>query len=228
MLLFITTGIITWIKSYLTEVIHISKELTDILFVVYCVTAPLSGILFGGFYVRRKGGYSSINCYYYILFDTICCMMLTIVIALSYNIVVVSIAIWLFLFFGASIVPCIGGTMLSVLPINLKGSGNSFQILFISIIGRSPAPTVYAYIYEKTKTTLPNLAMTVLLATSVIGFFLMLLAIYYKKKSHKNYDIPPKAIIEKINPSYIEEHKDKYHDFAQYDKIDSKNQDSLV
>jgi MFS family permease len=181
-LLFIITVVQNWIKQYLTEVLLVSEKLSDLCFIGYALTALPIGIISGGFIVQKIGGYSSLKSSYYVAINTLICVGLAVVIAFVHNLIFFSIVFWLFLFFGAAIIPALDGGILSALPAELKGSGYSFQNVTSNIIGLSPAPTIYGIIYEATSKSTPTLALTLCLATSGIGFILMLIVISLRRK----------------------------------------------
>ena len=62
---------------------------------------------------------------------------------LTRNINLFIFLLWLVLFFGGAIVPTMTGITISVLPMNLQGSGNSLQSLISNLFGYLPAPYVY-------------------------------------------------------------------------------------
>lgn len=172
-------------KHYLINVIHVSDNLADLFFIIFCVTAPISGILFGGFYVKKIGGYANLEAMYFIMFCTFSCFSLGLTLAFIRNTYVFAVLMWLFLFFGSSMVPSLNGSLLSSLPANLKGSGYSFQNVVVHLLGNTPAPSFYGYIYERTKHTVPTLALSLSLCVSGIGFILVSAVLYLKKKKHR-------------------------------------------
>ena len=133
-------------KTYLLEVILVSKPLSNILFIVYCLTSAPLGIIVGGLIVQRNGGYASINCLYFLIFNCSMVFCLSITTYFVTNVIAFSIIMWTLLFFGSSIVPNIGGSLLSSLSIDLKGSGYSVQNLMVNSIGNAPAPYLFGVI----------------------------------------------------------------------------------
>lgn len=169
-------------KTYLLEVILVSKPLSNILFIVYCLTSAPLGILIGGIIVQKNGGYSSIFCLYFLVFNCSMVLCLSITTYFVVNVVAFSIIMWLLLFFGSSIVPNIAGSLLSSLPIELKGSGYSVQNLMVNSIGNAPAPYLFGVIYEHTKYTAPTLALGISLSFSIFGLISLIVALKIKKQ----------------------------------------------
>ena len=170
-------------KHYLIHVIHISESTSDLLFIIFCVTSPITGILFGGFLIQRFGGYEHINCLYYVCINTFLCSCFAVSVGFIYNPYAFSVIMWFLLFCGSSIGPCVGGSVLAVLPYELRGSGYSLQTIVTNVVGYSPAPYVYGAIYESTKNTKPTMALTTCLSVSFIGFLMTLITICLKNKN---------------------------------------------
>lgn len=185
-------------KSYLVNVIKVDPTLADFLFIVFCLTSPLVGVMFGGFYIQKRGGYASLNCSYFVMFNASMCFIISIIVAFVTDFVLFSVLMWFFLFFGSSMVPCIGGSVLSTLPLRLKGSGYSLQNVAVNIIGLTPSPSIYGFIYENTKDTAPTFAFSICLSLSGVGVVLMILVIYFRTHGYvKEDDSLPEEIVEK-------------------------------
>lgn len=181
-LLFIITVVQNWMKQYLTEVLLVEETLADIFFIGYALTSLPLGVMTGGFVVQRIGGYTSLNSSYYVAFNTLMCAILAIAIAYVHNLIFFSFLFWSLLFFGAAMIPALDGGIISSVPVELKGSGYSLQNVTSNVIGVSPAPTIYGIIYENTPKT-PTLALSLCLSTSAIGFFMMVVVIFLRKRT---------------------------------------------
>lgn len=176
-LIFIITVVQQWMKHYLIEVLKVDNSSADTFYIVFCLSAAPVGVIFGGFLSQKLGGYSDIKAMYLILFNTFICSIISVGFFFVTELKLFSIMIWLFLFFGSSIVPCIGGSILSTLPQSLKGSGYSLQNIIVNILGYSPAPYVYGYLYQKTKNTFPTLALSACMGTTIIGLGIIIMII---------------------------------------------------
>lgn len=169
-LLFEATFVQYWVKKFLTDVMHVSETQADLSFLITCVTAPLAGIMFGGCVIQKIGGYESYKSTYYCIGATMTCGGLGIGIGfIGANYLPFQILLWLYLFSGGSIVPCLVGTVLWSLPHELKGSGNSLCLLITSLLGYTPAPYIYSIIFEASKDSYPNLAMMICLSYALVG-----------------------------------------------------------
>lgn len=188
-LYFIVTVIQQWMKQYMIEVMGVDNKLADLLFIVFCLTAAPSGVIFGGFFVQRKGSYESINAMYFLLFNISVCCSISVSFLFITNKFIFMPLIWAFVFFGSAITPTIGGSVLSALPLELKGSGNSLQNILVSIFGYTPAPFIYGFIHDKTKNFMPTLAFSICMSVSFIAFFLIIWIINIRKaeEKHENY-----------------------------------------
>jgi predicted MFS family arabinose efflux permease len=153
----------------------------------------------GGVFVQKIGGYGTLNSMYFMLVGSFIGVCLSIASLFTTGLTSFSIIIWLFLFCGASIIPSLNGCILSSLPITLKGSGYSVQNVISNIIGLTPAPTIYGFLYEATKKTSPSFAYSACLGVSGIGFILISIATYIKQKNIyvPTEELPPEGIIEK-------------------------------
>ena len=173
---------------------------------VLCV--GVCGVMCGGVIVQKLGGYGTLNSMYFMLVGSFIGVCLSIASAFMRDLTAFSIIIWLFLFFGASIIPSLNGCILSSLPLTLKGSGYSVQNVVSNIIGLTPAPTVYGFLYEATKKTSPTFAYSACLGVSGVGFILILIATYIKQRNIyvPMEELPPEGIIEKALHSQGNEH----------------------
>lgn len=182
-LTFIITVIFQWMKHYLTNVLGISDNKADFLFIIFSTTSPLLGVLFGGFIVQKIGGYSHNNCLYFMFFNSTICTILSIIIFFVRDYAAFSIIMWFIIFCGASIVPNLSGSIISTLPHDLKGSGYALSNILHSIFGHLPAGFVYGYMFDLFKNTTPSLALSICLSTSGLGAILMLLTIIMKTRN---------------------------------------------
>lgn len=189
--LFITTVLLQWMKKYLTDVIKISNETADVSFVATCLTSPILGILSGGFVVQKLGGYHTIKAMYLCLFNSLACGVLALCVLPIQNLIGFAIVVWLYLFLGAMMNPCINGSILKSLPNELKGTGNTLQFIISNLIGVSPAPSIYGLINDGTKLYLPSLAMTICLSISFIASFLIFLIVRIIRREGYTLEIDP-------------------------------------
>lgn len=57
-LYFVVTGIQYWLSDYLIEVMNVDPDKAAVYFSLTCFTAPISGVIVGGFLTTHLGGYN--------------------------------------------------------------------------------------------------------------------------------------------------------------------------
>ena len=169
-------------KKYLTDVLQLPESYAEIAFVIVCVTAPVSGISSGGFIIQKLGGYHKLNAIYIIAFNCLLIGCIAIIIGFTKSYIVFGILVWIYLFFGSMIDPCLYGSLLASLPLDLKGCGYSLTYISTSILGVSTAPFMYGFIYELTKEFSPSFSMSLCLSLPLIGSLLAFSIIRNKRR----------------------------------------------
>jgi len=113
---FIVTGIQFWMTSYLIDILGNNPIQVVIIFSTVSITAPLAGVMVGGTFADKYGGYKGKN----ILKALKLCLAFGVVafvfsfpIGFLYSLVYITVLLWTFLFFGAAIVPVGTGIMVS-------------------------------------------------------------------------------------------------------------------
>lgn len=180
--LFITTFLLQWMKKYLIDIVKLSEAQANIGFITVCLTAPIIGILLGGLISQKLGGYGTLKSLYLCLLNSFLCGIIGILLIFITHYIAFAILIWTFLFLGSMINPIINGSILSSLPLELKGSGNTIQFIFSNLVGVSSAPFVYGVIYQVTHDWLPSFSMGICLSSSFLASFLIFLLIRNNKK----------------------------------------------
>ena len=112
-LYFVVTGIMFWITDYLISDPQIKADpaLCIVLFAITALTAPIFGVLTGGWFIDRSGGYKDDTGQAVYLTLRTCVMfgsgavVCAIPAALVPNFVVIIVFVWLVLFFGGALVP---------------------------------------------------------------------------------------------------------------------------
>ena len=111
--------------SYLIDILENDPITVIIIYSVISISAPMGGVLMGGIFADRYGGYKGKN----VLRALKLCFAFGVVafvfafpIGFLYSIIYISVLLWSFLFFGAAIVPVGTGIMVSSVRryINLK------------------------------------------------------------------------------------------------------------
>lgn len=113
---FILSGIQFWMTSYLIDILGNNPLHVMIVFSIVSITAPLSGVLIGGTFADKYGGYKGKNtlkalklC---IAFGVVA-FVFSFPIGFLYSLIYISVLLWTFLFFGAAIIPVGTGIMVS-------------------------------------------------------------------------------------------------------------------
>lgn len=90
------------------QTMNITPYEAMITYFLVTITAPVFGVLFGGYILDQMGGYKGDNklvavkmC---LLFST-CCVLIAVPAGFVYNIYIFGPLLWLEIFFGASVIP---------------------------------------------------------------------------------------------------------------------------
>lgn len=113
---FIVCGIQFWMTSYLIDILENNPITVFIIFSIVSITAPLAGVIMGGSFADRYGGYKGKNalkalklCFAFGLVS----FVFAFPIGFLYDLTYITVLLWTFLFFGAAIVPVGTGIMVS-------------------------------------------------------------------------------------------------------------------
>ena len=150
-LYFIVTGIQFWITKYLIEILHTDPLIVNIIFAIISITSPLFGVLFGGTISDRYGGYKGKNetkaiqmCVAFGLVSFVFAFPLGFMFQITY----LSILLWTFLFFGASIIPIATGIMISSVPKDCQATSSSISQLVFNLLGYFSSPMITGFIMD--------------------------------------------------------------------------------
>ena len=149
---FIVTGIQFWITEYLIEILHTDPLMVNIIFSVISLTAPLSGVLFGGTLSDKYGGYKGKNktkalkmCVAFGLISFIFAFPM----GFLFQIIYLAVLLWTFLFFGAAIIPIGTGIMISVVPKDCQATSSSISQLVFNLFGYFCSPMITGFIMDR-------------------------------------------------------------------------------
>lgn len=146
-LYFVVTGIQFWVTDYLVTELGADHATVVMMFAICAVTGPVCGLMFGGWFIDRIGGYRDSA-------RALCnalgvCVLLGIgavacsVVAASANaFAVVIIFIWLILFFGGALLPTATGISISSVPPHTRPIASAMAMLFYNLVGYAMAPVV--------------------------------------------------------------------------------------
>ena len=151
-LYFIVTGIQFWITKYLIEILHTDPLAVNMIFSIISITAPLFGVIFGGTISDKYGGYKGKNetkaiemC---VLFGLVS-FVFAFPMGFLFQIVYLSILLWTFLFFGASMIPIGTGVMISCVPKDCQATSSSISQLIFNLFGYFSSPMITGFIMDR-------------------------------------------------------------------------------
>ncbi len=149
---FIVTGIQFWMTKYLIEILEGEPLLVNIIFSIISVTAPLLGVILGGTFSDKYGGYKGENA---IKAIKICIAfgLISFVFAFPmgflFQIIYLCILLWTFLFFGAAIIPIGTGIMISSVQKDCQATSSSISQLIFNLLGYFFSPMLTGYIMDR-------------------------------------------------------------------------------
>ena len=148
---FIVTGIQFWITKYLIEILNAEPIVVNIIFSIISITAPLSGVLFGGTISDKYGGYKGKNetkalqmCSAFGILAFFFGLPMGFMFQLTY----LSVLLWTFLFFGAAIIPIATGIMISCVPKDCQATSSSISQLVFNLFGYFCSPMITGFIMD--------------------------------------------------------------------------------
>ena len=160
-------------SDYLLTVLKIDQEKTFITFGIVSITGPVLGVVIGGNVTAYLGGYNSKKSLRVANVIACLCFVVAAPIAFINSFPLFIGLLWLLLFFGGSILPCMTGIMLNTVDRSSKTTANSIANLIYNLIGYLPAPMIYGLIYDSGEGGNARGAMATLMFTPVlsIAFF---------------------------------------------------------
>ena len=148
---FIVTGIQFWITKYLIEILNAEPIVVNIIFSIISITAPLSGVLFGGTISDKYGGYKGKNETKSLQMCSafgILAFFFGLPMGFMFQIIYLSILLWTFLFFGAAIIPIATGIMISCVPKDCQATSSSISQLIFNLFGYFCSPMITGFIMD--------------------------------------------------------------------------------
>jgi len=197
-LFFVITIIQFWVSDYMEKVLKIEKNHVFVAFVVVCVSSPTMGVLAGGIITGMVGGYESKRSIYLCVIGAGLASSCAIPCSFVNSFWPFVILLWLILFFGGMILPCLTGLAISSVSKEFSGQASSFNIIMTNLLGYIPAPYIYGLIYDETYDSTPKLAMRIGLLYSWVGFLCILITAIIRTKflSKKKKDSDEKLILD--------------------------------
>ena len=175
-LYFVVTGIQFWISDYMRIVLKIDSNTVFTSFSIISITAPTSGVLYGGIVLHKCGGYTGKNVLNICMLNGILASICAVPIPFINDFELVIFLLWFLLFFGGALMPAVMGLMISSVPKKLRAFANSTASLFHNLLGYLPAPFVYGVVNELDGRKESRKGMIVLMCWSlwgVVGLYLV-------------------------------------------------------
>lgn len=220
-LLFIITGIQFWISDYLITVLEINHQTVFLSFSFVCITAPVSGVIWGGYIIDQIGGYTKPEAIEILFRNAVYAGGFGLLIPLIDTFFIFMTLCWFLLFFGASIVPGLTGIMLNSIGNYPKAVANSLTNIFYHLIGYFPAPFLYGFICTITGGSKSRWGLRFLMIFTFVGIYFLYLAKEEKKNEATNGK--NSHSINHNGEKYEEEKEIKFESFEEHDNNSKKN-----
>jgi len=148
---FIVTGIQFWMTEYLIGILQIQPVIVVIVFSITSVTAPLAGVIVGGIFADKYGGYKGKNTVKAIelcvLFGGVS-FVFAFPMGFLFDLVYLTVLLWTFLFFGASIIPVGTGIMISSVRKDCQATSSSLSQLIFNLFGYFFSPMLTGFVMD--------------------------------------------------------------------------------
>ena len=148
---FIVTGIQFWMTEYMIGILGIQPVIVVIVFSLTSVTAPLSGVIVGGVFADKYGGYKGKNtvkaiklCVAFGFISFVFAFPMGFLFDLFY----LTVLLWTFLFFGAAIIPVGTGIMISSVRKDCQATSSSLSQLIFNLFGYFFSPILTGFIMD--------------------------------------------------------------------------------
>jgi sugar phosphate permease len=151
-LFFVVSGIQYWVTLYMRHVLDAPRGTVIIGFVLISTTAPILGVLTGGYVSDYYGGYKGKNLQTAM---KICIgfgvMAFFAAVPSGYvtHIVLEIFLLWFLLFFGACVVPSATGIIVNTMPKEFQSSSSAVSQLVYNLAGFFLAPVLSALIMDR-------------------------------------------------------------------------------
>ena len=137
-------------------------------FGIVSITGPVLGVVVGGNVTAYVGGYNSKTALWLTNIVSLLCLASAAPIAFINSFPLFIALLWLLLFFGGSILPCMTGIMLNTVEDRYKTTAMAVANLIYNLCGYLPAPMVYGFIYQLGDGNNAREAMAVLMFTPIL------------------------------------------------------------
>ncbi|KAL8269946.1 hypothetical protein Esti_006134 [Eimeria stiedai] len=138
-LFFEVTAIQFWSITYFQQLLKHSTGTVLIAFNITAATAPITGVLAGGWFIDFLGGYKDDRgmrrTMSVLLSWATACFFLGIGAGWTSNFWLVVVCMWLILFFGGGILPAATGIVIASVPLEVRAFGSGFCMMVFNVLG---------------------------------------------------------------------------------------------
>jgi len=199
-LYFVVTGIQYWATDYLETELNGNKNVVRLQFLFTSATAPVAGVIFGGWFVEWIGGYKGTDqrrkalgwCLFFGVLACTCAVFVTLVSGTWFC----AALLWFQLFFGASVLPGGSGIFISVIPHNIRTIGSSFAAIVFNLLGYFLSPFLSGLISQEYNSLL--LGFRIILGWS--GFAIIFFAVAYYTSPRSESSFEKSLLAEEVSP----------------------------
>ncbi len=197
-LLFSFQGLHYWIGDYFENALGENGKLKkSTIYSTISLLGPSLGSLIGGAICEYFGGYSKKTSSVLCLIFSILNGLVAFFIPFVRSLIIFSILLFLFFFFGNCMMPIIIGIAFNSVENEFRGACFGINSLVSTFLGNLPSPSVYGFINSKYKEKYKSLAMGVNLNYTWVNVILLAINCYFRLKQKDEEKI--KKEINKIN-----------------------------
>ena len=138
-LYFVVSGIQFWMTDYLLTCIDADKKKITLCFTIVSATGPAIGVVFGGIFVDKMGGYRGARgmatTTKILTSFAFFAVVMGVPAAYLSSLVPIIVLVWFLLFFGGAIIPAATGLILASVPEAMRPFASAISMLFNNIMG---------------------------------------------------------------------------------------------
>jgi len=153
-LVFVATGIQFWGTDYLITVYQGESAHVMPLVIFTGATAPVLGVVFGGWWVDRQGGYRGLReravALRWGLVSGVVACAASVGAAVASNMALFITLLWCIFFFGAALVPAITGIFISSVQPSARALASAMSVIMVNLLGYALAPLLSSFVMQMT------------------------------------------------------------------------------
>lgn len=167
------------------------------------MTAPIFGAVLSGYVGSKIGGYTSKYALPSCIFAGSVCVVVACAVPFTDDFRALIFLIWMLLFAGGYILPCMTGIMLNQVEPHLRASANSMANFSYNLLGYLPAPALYGAVCSITGGKYSKWGMILLMYMTIPCFFFLCAAYFFANRYEKK-KAAEKALNKAQGKQYIE------------------------